>query len=161
MCLRPVRSVFNDEKKLSIAALSEMLPRTAHRTDYAVIGHQLLELLAGVLAATVGMMQLMNLRRQVDERLLEHRAEIQTQLQRMDGAIAHITGPRGKVRASSLRGRKVPPKYRSPSGETWAGRGARPRWLAIALKRGKKIEDFLIDKSSVSPSLMEALNFKG
>src|SRR5438046_7694002 len=31
--------------------------RTAHRTDDAVIGHQLLELLAGVLAATVGMMQ--------------------------------------------------------------------------------------------------------
>src|SRR5438132_13362669 len=30
--------------------------RTAHRTDDAVIGHQLLELLAGVLAATVGMM---------------------------------------------------------------------------------------------------------
>src|SRR5207302_10321087 len=31
--------------------------RTAHRTDDAVIGHQLLELLAGILAATVGMMQ--------------------------------------------------------------------------------------------------------
>jgi DNA-binding protein H-NS len=90
---------------------------------------------------------LMNLRRQVDERLLEHRAEIQKQLERMDGAAAHITGPR-KVRASSLRGRKVPPKYRSPSGETWAGRGARPRWLAEALKRGKKIEHFLIDKSA-------------
>jgi hypothetical protein len=31
--------------------------RTAHRTDDAVIGHQLLELLAGVLAAAVGIMQ--------------------------------------------------------------------------------------------------------
>ena len=30
---------------------------TAHRTDDAVIGHQLLELLAGLLAAAVGMMQ--------------------------------------------------------------------------------------------------------
>jgi DNA-binding protein H-NS len=89
---------------------------------------------------------LMNLRRQVDERLLEHRAEIQKLLERMGGAIAHITGPRG--RASSLRGRKVPPKYRSPSGETWAGRGARPTWLVEALKRGKKIEHFLIDKSA-------------
>jgi len=48
---------------------------------------------------------------------------------------------------SALKGRKVPPKYRSPSGETWAGRGARPRWLVEALKKGKKLENFLIDKS--------------
>jgi hypothetical protein len=35
-----VRSVFNDEKKLSIAALSHTLPERRHRTNYAVIGHQ-------------------------------------------------------------------------------------------------------------------------
>jgi DNA-binding protein H-NS len=45
-------------------------------------------------------------------------------------------------RRGSLKGRKVPPKYRSPSGETWAGRGARPRWLVAAIKRGKKVEVF-------------------
>jgi DNA-binding protein H-NS len=44
----------------------------------------------------------------------------------------------------SLKGRKVPPKYRSPSGATWAGRGVKPRWLVAALKKGKKVEDFLI-----------------
>jgi DNA-binding protein H-NS len=49
-------------------------------------------------------------------------------------------------RGSRLKGRKVPPKYRSPSGETWAGRGARPRWLVEALKRGKKLEHFLIKR---------------
>jgi DNA-binding protein H-NS len=49
-------------------------------------------------------------------------------------------------RGGSLKGRKVPPKYRSPSGETWAGRGARPRWLVAAIKRGKKAEDFLIKR---------------
>jgi DNA-binding protein H-NS len=37
--------------------------------------------------------------------------------------------------------------YRSPSGETWAGRGARPRWMVEALKKGKKMEDFLIHKA--------------
>ena len=51
-------------------------------------------------------------------------------------------------RGSRLKGRKVPPKYRGPSGETWAGRGARPRWLVAAIKGGKKLDDFLIDKSS-------------
>jgi DNA-binding protein H-NS len=49
-------------------------------------------------------------------------------------------------RGGRLKGRKVPPKFRSPSGETWAGRGARPRWLVEALKRGKKVEDFLIKR---------------
>ena len=38
------------------------------------------------------------------------------------------------------------PKYRNPDNpdETWAGRGLRPRWLAAALKSGKKIEHFAI-----------------
>ena len=49
-------------------------------------------------------------------------------------------------RGSRLKGRKVPPKYRSRSGETWAGRGARARWLVAALKKGKKVDDFLIKR---------------
>jgi DNA-binding protein H-NS len=91
---------------------------------------------------------LMDLRKRVDEMLVEHRAEIEQQLERMDRAIAVLTGPRGKVPVSALRGRKVPPKYRGPSGETWAGRGARPKWMVDALKKGKKMEDFLINKSA-------------
>jgi DNA-binding protein H-NS len=51
-----------------------------------------------------------------------------------------------KRKAKSLKGRKVPPKYRSRSGETWAGRGARPKWMVAALKKGKKMEDFLIKR---------------
>jgi DNA-binding protein H-NS len=78
---------------------------------------------------------LMNLRKQVDKRLLELRKELEKDL-------AAITG---QAKAKALKGRKVPPKYRSRSGETWAGRGARPLWLVAALKKGKKMEDFLIE----------------
>ena len=90
---------------------------------------------------------LMDLRERVEGLLSERRAELQEQLERM--GIAVVGGAR-VVRGggSALRGRKVPPKYRSPSGETWAGRGARPRWLVAAMKGGKKIDDFLIDKSA-------------
>ena len=56
---------------------------------------------------------LMELRKRVDEMLLERRAEIEKQLERMGRAIA-VVGGRG---ASVLKGRKVPPKYRGPSGE--------------------------------------------
>jgi DNA-binding protein H-NS len=89
---------------------------------------------------------LMDLRMRVDEMLLE---QIETQLKKIDRAIA-VVGRRRVVRggASVLKGRKVPPKYRGPSGETWAGRGARPRWLVAAIKGGKKLDDFLIDRSA-------------
>ena len=43
-----------------------------------------------------------------------------------------------------MKGVKVPPKYRGPGGETWAGRGATPRWLSALLKEGHSIEAFLI-----------------
>ncbi len=82
---------------------------------------------------------LLSLRTQIDERLVELRAELEKQL-------AAITPAKGK--ALSLKGRKVPPKYRSAKGDTWAGRGARPRWMVEALKKGKKLDDFLIDKSA-------------
>jgi DNA-binding protein H-NS len=91
---------------------------------------------------------LMNLRKRVDERLLECRAEIEKQLERMDRAIGGERTAGGRRRISLLKGRKVAPKYRSRSGETWAGRGARPRWLVAAIKQGKKLDDFLIDKSA-------------
>ena len=88
-----------------------------------------------------------DLREQVDETLVKRRADIERQLKRMDVAV--VGGTRANRRgASSLKGTKVPPKYRSPSGETWAGRGARPRWLVAAIKGGKKLDDFLIDKSA-------------
>jgi DNA-binding protein H-NS len=95
---------------------------------------------------------LMNLRKRVDEMLVEHRVELQKQWERMDRAIASVGGERvrrARPGGSALRGRKVPPKYRGPSGETWAGRGAKPRWLVAAIKGGKKLNDFLIEKSAL------------
>jgi DNA-binding protein H-NS len=89
---------------------------------------------------------LLDLREQVDDMLLERRAELQKQLERTNALVGRRRVVRGG--GSALKGRKVPPKYRSPSGETWAGRGARPRWLAAAIKGGRKLDDFLIDKSA-------------
>src|SRR5262245_48180379 len=89
---------------------------------------------------------LIDLRKRIDGMLVKRRADIEQQLARMDGAIAVVGGARVARRGgSALRGRKVPPKYRGPSGETWAGRGVRPRWLVAAIKDGKKIDDFLIE----------------
>jgi DNA-binding protein H-NS len=83
---------------------------------------------------------LMDLRKRVDETLHKRRAELERQLAALSGG--------GRVgRGSVLKGKKVPPKYRSPLGETWAGRGAKPRWLVAAIQRGKRLDDFLIEKA--------------
>jgi DNA-binding protein H-NS len=81
---------------------------------------------------------LMNLRKEIDKRLLELRAKLEKQLAALDG--------QAKGKLGALKGRKVPPKYRSPKGETWANRGQKPKWLVEALKKGKKLEDFLIKR---------------
>jgi DNA-binding protein H-NS len=76
----------------------------------------------------------MDLRMRVDEMLVEHRAKLIEQLER----IAVVGGTRvGRGGGGALKGRKVPPKYRSRSGETWAGRGARPKWMVEALKEAR------------------------
>jgi DNA-binding protein H-NS len=56
----------------------------------------------------------------------------------------------GRPKGSKLKGMKVAPKYRNPKNrsETWAGRGAMPRWMAAEIKKGKKRESFLIDKAN-------------
>jgi DNA-binding protein H-NS len=92
---------------------------------------------------------LIDLQKRVDAMLVKRRAVIEKQLEWMDRASAVASGARVARRgASSLKGKKVPPKYRSRSGETWAGRGAKPHWLVAAIKGGKKLDDFLIDKSA-------------
>jgi len=89
---------------------------------------------------------LMGLRVRVDQMLL---TEIEKQLEMMDRAFA-VVGRQRVARGgrSALKGSKVPPRYRGPSGETWAGRGAKPCWLVAAIKGGRKLDDFLIDKSA-------------
>jgi DNA-binding protein H-NS len=81
---------------------------------------------------------LLSLREDINKILDRKANELRSQLSMLDRPAIQ--------RGSGLKGRKVPPKYRSPSGETWAGRGARPRWLVAALKKGKKVEHFLITR---------------
>ncbi len=99
---------------------------------------------------------LLTLRGEIDKRLSDKRRDLEKQLSRLAtesqsngraaGAVPRVAVRTDGRRTSAMRGRKVPPKYRSPEGETWAGRGAQPRWLAAALKEGQKLEDFLIEK---------------
>jgi DNA-binding protein H-NS len=91
---------------------------------------------------------LLELRANVEGLLAERGRDLQRQLALLGGGVrrgrpaGRLAGTAG--RASALRGVKVPPKYRGPEGETWAGRGATPRWLSALLKEGHSVEEFLV-----------------
>ena len=86
---------------------------------------------------------LLELRADVGRRLTEQARDLQRQLSLLSGRAAVRGRPAGRSgRPSGLKGTKVPPKYRAPGGETWAGRGAQPRWLTALLKEGHSMEEF-------------------
>ena len=62
-------------------------------------------------------------------------------------------GPAGGDANGEATSRRVAPKYRGPHGETWTGRGLKPRWLNEAISKGKQPSDFLIDKELKAASV--------
>jgi DNA-binding protein H-NS len=99
--------------------------------------------------------QLLELRKIVDEAIENrHNAERQELNDRLSKIAKLIGGDVKELpakatpakRVSSIKGKKVKPKYRNPAkrGETWTGRGRQPRWLVHEIGTGETIESFLI-----------------
>ena len=57
------------------------------------------------------------------------------------GAERKSFGPKA---GSAIKGKSVAAKYRDSAGNSWSGRGLKPKWMQAALAQGKKIEDFAI-----------------
>jgi len=83
---------------------------------------------------------LLKLRLEIEQVLTRRAAQLRNELSK-------LSGTRGKVSSHPLAGRKAPIKYRDKAGNTWAGRGAQPRWLREKIKGGAKLADFAVDKS--------------
>jgi DNA-binding protein H-NS len=99
--------------------------------------------------------RLVELRDQVDSTLsakvVDHRRSLESELSKL-GRFEGRATTKSAVGRGGARG-SVAPKYRNPQNpsETWAGRGLKPRWLAAAIKTGKKMDDFLIAGATHSP----------
>ena len=49
------------------------------------------------------------------------------------------------AKKSKVAGKKVAAKYRNPAtGDTWSGRGLKPKWLTAALAGGASLSDFAL-----------------
>jgi DNA-binding protein H-NS len=107
--------------------------------------------MAKINVRAMSVFDLIDLRGQVDavlsQKVAAERKALQASLAKLEG----VEGKRGKRAGTAPRhamaGKKVEPKYRGPDGETWSGRGLKPKWLTAAIKDGKAIEDFLIVKA--------------
>jgi DNA-binding protein H-NS len=58
------------------------------------------------------------------------------------------SAPEGKAsgkKASTVKGKKAPIKFRNKAtGDSWSGRGLKPRWLSALIASGKKLEDLAV-----------------
>lgn len=84
--------------------------------------------------------------KKIEEAKKEHRAAAVAQARALVAEFGLTPADLGfeKGRGRKASGSSVKPKYRSPSGETWAGRGRKPRWLEEAIAAGRKVEEFAI-----------------
>jgi DNA-binding protein H-NS len=90
--------------------------------------------------ASMSVEALLKLRDDIGNVLSRRAEELKDQLFKLGETVASVR----KARGSPMKGRKVAVKYRDDSGNTWAGRGARPVWLREKLKAGAKLEDFAV-----------------
>jgi DNA-binding protein H-NS len=125
--------------------------------------------------ASMSVGNLLELREQIDHHLDKRRKDLEQQIASLNSRVPGGRRASGtSARNSPLAGVKVKPKYRGPKGETWAGRGVHPTWLAALLKEGHKIEEYTIGaaklaaaskkvarKSSRKPRKAKAVKRKG
>jgi DNA-binding protein H-NS len=86
---------------------------------------------------------LIETRKQIDKllatKVASAKKELQDKLSYLEGVFAN-----GRRRGRKPRS-AVAAKYRGPNGETWAGRGMRPRWLTALVNSGHRIEEFAVE----------------
>jgi DNA-binding protein H-NS len=106
--------------------------------------------------ASMSVDDLLRLRDQIGATLQQKSRELQGQLQRLGVG----SSTRGRSGAHPRKGTKVAPKYRGPDGETWAGRGATPKWLTALMKQGRKREEYLIEQPAKAAAARRRSNAK-
>jgi DNA-binding protein H-NS len=95
------------------------------------------------------------LERQIAEARRAERAGVLAQIKSLmaqHGVTLAELGSAGRAARGSAKpgsgsgsGSKVAPKFRNAAtGDTWSGRGLKPKWLQSAIAGGRKLEDFKI-----------------
>jgi DNA-binding protein H-NS len=85
---------------------------------------------------------LVSLRKNIDTLLT---SKLESAKKDLQSKLSYLEGLFGDApKAGTRKKRKVAAKYRGPNGESWAGRGMRPRWLTALIAEGRKVEEFAV-----------------
>ena len=80
-------------------------------------------------------------------KVADKRADLMAQLEALD-AVNKKPVQRRTARQANPERAPVKPLYQGPKGETWAGRGAAPRWLVALEAEGKSRENYRIKEGA-------------
>ena len=99
--------------------------------------------------ASMSVDALVKLRDEIGDVLSQRAQALKAQLASLGSDFAEVGRTAISGRKKSRAGQRVPAKYRHPkTGMTWAGRGMQPVWLRDEIKKGAKLDHFLIGKRS-------------
>lgn len=84
---------------------------------------------------------LIKMRKDIDEEL---KARVDQTRKQLDELQRTLQQSESAVESTKEGRRKPAAKYIGPYGETWTGRGLKPRWLQALIKEGHAIEKFAI-----------------
>jgi DNA-binding protein H-NS len=103
--------------------------------------------MAAINLKTMEVDALLKLRADIDDQLLQRRAQLRKELARLEGVKSG--NGRALPKGRSTKGRTVAPKYRSKKDPTltWAGRGATPLWMREEMRGTKLKKDAFLIKS--------------
>ena len=103
---------------------------------------------------TINLSQLLSQKAELEKQIAEMQrneraeaiAQVRTLMAQYDLSVADIAAKAGGPKISGPKaGAKVAAKYRNPAtGDTWSGRGLKPKWMTAALAAGKSISDFAL-----------------
>jgi DNA-binding protein H-NS len=90
-----------------------------------------------------------NAERVIEDRRKSRRKDIEVQIRKLADGIGmdvQLMERDVKQRESSMKGAKIPPKYRHPGNPQlqWTGRGVPPKWLKELEESGRRRNEFLI-----------------
>jgi DNA-binding protein H-NS len=97
--------------------------------------------------------QLIALKNEVEAVIAAKASAVKKQLrEKLSQVEGYTRRSNGQRRQHALKGRKLPAKYRNPQSphETWAGRGAMPRWLKALVAAGHKPNEFAVQKAAAA-----------
>ncbi|MFA5955083.1 H-NS family nucleoid-associated regulatory protein [Hyphomicrobium sp.] len=105
--------------------------------------------MAAINVKSLSLKELVSLEGKLQFAIIEARSRERSEIKKKLAALAATSGFSLAELFGSSKGAKKPvgiAKYANPEDKssTWTGRGRKPTWLVIRLKKGAKLEDFAI-----------------